>query len=215
MSNFDEILLIFAEKKQRPMLQYLISGNNLNEIITIADQALNNGCRWIRLDLSKVKSDEIEPSIKTLKEKCDECEAYLSIDNDIETITQLKVSGTHLGAKELPELVDIRKKLGEEPIIGLTIEDSTQVPFLPRTAIDYVAVNGSDLENCRRIVKQMRDSNLDEPVVAVLSPGISLDKLMATGVDGIAVYHSNTPPSMLQEILEVLDIIVRQRLEML
>ena len=150
-----------------------------------------------------------------MKEKCDECEAYLSLDNDVETVAQIKLSGTHLGVKDLSKLVDIRKALGEEPIMGLTIEDSAQVPFLPRTAIDYVAVNGSDLENCRKVVKQMRDSNLDEPVVATLTPGISLDELMATGVDGIALCNSSTPPSMLQEILKALDTIVKQRLEML
>ena len=61
----------------------------------------------------------------------------------------------------------------------------------------------------------MRDSNLDEPVVATLTPGISLDELMATGVDGIALCNSSTPPSMLQEILKALDTIVKQRLEML
>ena len=205
----------FCRKNQRPMLQYLISGNELDEIINIAEQALNNGCRWIRLDLSKVKNSEIEPSIKALQEKCDECEAYLSLDNDVETVTQLKVSGTHLGVKDLSKLVDIRKELGEETIMGLTIEDSAQVPFLPRTAIDYVAVNGSDFENCRKVVKQMRDSNLDEPVVATLTPGISLDELMATGVDGIALCNSSTPPSILQEILKALDTIVKQRLEML
>ena len=205
----------FCRKNRRPMLQYLISGNELDEIINIAEQALNNGCRWIRLDLSKVKSSDIEPSINALKEKCDECEAYLSLDNDVETVAQLKVSGTHLGAKDLSKLVDIRKELGEEPIMGLTIEDSAQVPFLPQTAIDYVAVNGSDLENCHKVVKQMRDSNLDEPVVATLTPGISLDELMATGVDGIALCNSSTPPSMLQEILKALDTIVKQRLDML
>lgn len=197
------------------MLQYLISGNDYSEIITIAEQALNHGCRWIRLDLSEVESEKIEPIIKALQERCNECEAYLSIENDVDTVAQLKVSGTHLAAIDLPKLVDIRKALGEEPIIGLTIEEPAQVPFLPRTAIDYVEVDGSDLDNCRKIVKQMRDSNFDEPVVATITPGIGLDELMATGVDGISLYHSSTPPSMLHEILKKLDTIVKQRLKML
>lgn len=195
------------------MLQYLISGNNAQEIINTTTSALDNGCRWIRLDMGDLPHADVEATIKSLQEKCNVCEAYLSIENDVETVAKLKVQGTHLGIKHLPKLIDIRKTLGEEPIIGLTIEEPAQVPFLPRTAIDYVAIDGSDLENCRGIVSQMRDSNFDEPVVATLAHGISVDELMATGVDGIAVHHTTTLPSMLQTILKELGAIMQQRLK--
>lgn len=195
------------------MLQYLISGNNSQVIINTATSALDNGCRWIRLDLSELPQADIETTVKSLQEKCNECEAYLSIENDVETVAQLKLPGTHLGTKDLANIIDTRKALGEEPIIGLTIEEPAQVPFLPRTAIDYVAVDGSDLDNCRKIVSQMRDSNFDEPLVATLTPGISIDEIMATGVDGIAVYHISTPPSLLQNLLKELDNIMQQRLK--
>lgn len=194
------------------MLQYLINGNDAQEIINTATSALENGCRWIRLDLSELAHADIETTVKSLQEKCNECEAYLSIENDVETVDQLKLPGTHLGSKDLPRLIDIRKTLGEEPIIGLTIEEPAQVPFLPRTAIDYVAVDSSDLENCRRIVQQMRDSNFDEPLVATLTPGISVDEIMATGVDGIAVHHTTTLPTELPQQLEKLATILERRL---
>ncbi len=194
------------------MLQYLISGNNSQVIINTATSALDNGCRWIRLDLSELPQADIETTVKSLQEKCNECEAYLSIENDVETVAQLKLPGTHLGTKDLANIIDTRKALGEEPIIGLTIEEPAQVPFLPRTAIDYVAVDGSDLDNCRKIVSQMRDSNFDEPLVATLTPGISIDEIMATGVDGIAVHHTTTLPTELPQQLEKLATILERRL---
>ena len=194
------------------MLQYLISGNNAQEIVNTATSALDNGCRWIRLDLSELVQTDIETTVKSLQEKCNECVAYLSIENDVDTVTKLKLPGIHLGTKDLPNIIDLRKTLGEEPIIGLTIEEPAQVPFLPRTAIDYVAVDGSDLDNCRKIVSQMRDSNFDEPLVATLTPGISIDEIMATGVDGITVHHTTTLPTELPQQLEKLATILERRL---
>ena len=195
------------------MLQYLISGNNASEIVSIASQALNSGCRWIRVDLSELPLTDFHTTVKSLQDKCNECEAYLSIENDVEIVAQQKLAGIHLAACHLPNLVETRKVLGEEPIMGITVEDYSQVPFLPKTAIDYVAVKGDDLDNCRKTVQQMRESNFDEPIVATLTPGISIDELMATGVDGIAVEHITTPPSMLQALLKKVEIIMQQRLK--
>ncbi len=194
------------------MLQYLISGNSASEIVSITNQALDKGCRWIRVDLSEVPKNDIEPLVKALQEKCSDCEAFLSVENDVDMVIRLKLAGIHLTASYLPTLIETRKALGEEPIMGVTIEDSAQVPFLPRTAIDYIAVKGSDLDNCQRIVQQMRDSNLDEPVVATFAPDMSLEKLMSTGIDGIAVYHSTTLPSDLPQLLAALTTFLERRL---
>ena len=195
------------------MLQYIVGGSNAQEIINTATSALDNGCRWIRLDLSELTPVEIEFTVKSLQEKCIDIEAFLSLENDVENVATMKTAGLHLGESSMNTATDARKRLGEEPIIGITIKESADVPLVPRNAIDYVAVNGSDLKNCRKIVQQMRDSNFDEPVVATLTPDISLDQIMATGVGGIAVHHNTTPPTKLQELLKKLNTLVEQRLE--
>ena len=195
------------------MLQYIVGGSNAQEIINTATSALDNGCRWIRLDLSELTPVEIEFTVKSLQEKCIDIEAFLSLENDVENVATMKTAGLHLGESSMNTATDARKRLGEEPIIGITIKESADVPFVPRNAIDYVAVNGSDLKNCRKIVQQMRDSNFDEPVVATLTPDISLDQIMATGVGGIAVHHNTTPPAKLEELLKKLNTLVEQRLE--
>ena len=194
------------------MLQYIVSGNNAQEIISTATNALNNGCRWIRLDLKGIDSAEIESTVKTLQEKCNDLEAFLSLENDVENATTMKVGGVHLGNDSKITSVDARKRLGEETIIGITVAEAADVPFIPRTAIDYVAVANDDLDNCRKVVEQMKATGLEEPVVAPYSQSTPLKTLMSTGINGIAVNQSNTPVTMLPQLLKELNALIEQRL---
>ncbi len=195
------------------MLQYIISGSNAQDIISTATIALNNGCRWIRLDLSELTPVEIEATVKTLQEKCNEIEAFLSLDNDVQNVATLKVAGIHLRHDSKITAVDARKQLGEEPIIGITVTEAADVPFIPRTAIDYVAVANDDLDGYRKVVQQMKATGLEEPVIAPYCHATPLKTLMDTGINGIAVHHSTTPPATLQELLKELNTLVKQRLE--
>ncbi|MBO4721833.1 MAG: thiamine phosphate synthase [Muribaculaceae bacterium] len=194
------------------MLQYIVSGNNAQEIISTATNALNNGCQWIRLDLKGIDSAEIESTVKTLQEKCNDLEAFLSLENDVENATTMKVGGVHLGNDSKITAVDARKRLGEETIIGITVAEAADVPSIPRTAIDYIAVTNDDLDNCRKVVEQMKATGLEEPVVAPYSHSTPLKTLMSTGINGIAVNQSNTPVTMLPQLLKELNALFEQRL---
>lgn len=194
------------------MLQYIVSGNDAQEIINTATSALNNGCRWIRLDLSEIKPAEIEVLVKSLQEKCDSLKAFLSLENDVENVTTMKANGVHLGIDSKISSVEARKQLGEEQILGITVAEAADVPFMPRTAIDYVAVSSDDLDECRKVVEQMKATGLEEPVVAPYSQATPLSRLMSTGINGIAVHHSDTPATMLPELLNELNTMVKQRL---
>ena len=66
------------------MLQYIVSGENGVEIVGTVEAALNNSCRWIRLDLSCLSSTERVATIETVSRLCKNSDAILSIENDIE-----------------------------------------------------------------------------------------------------------------------------------
>lgn len=195
------------------MLQYIVSGSNAQNIISTATSALDNGCRWIRLDLSELTPAEIEVTVKSLQEKCNTHEAFLSLENDVANVIALKVAGVHLGHESKITAVDVRKQLGEEPIIGITVTEAADVPFIPRTAIDYVAVTSDDLDTCRKVVQQMKAIGFEEPVIAPYSQLIPLNTLMDTGINGIALHHNTTPTTMLPKLLKELNTLVKQRLE--
>ena len=195
------------------MLQYIICGNNASKIIDLAQQALDNGCRWIRLDLSAINTNEIEATVELLQEKCSHVEAFMTIENDVETAISMKMAGVHLGLDSKITAVEARKKLGEEPVMGITIKHGSEVPFIPRSAVDYIAIENDSLEECSKVVEQMKAAGLNEPVVATFKPDMSLDSLFNTGINGIAVNNHTTLPTFLQELLKELNTLVKQRLE--
>ncbi len=194
------------------MLQYIIGGNNASKIIDLTQQALDNGCRWIRLDLSAINTNEIEATVKLLQEKCSHVEAFMTIENDVDTAISMKMAGVHLGLDSKITAVEARKKLGEEPIMGITIKHGSEVPFIPRSAADYIAIENDSLEECSKVVEQMKAAGLDEPVVATFKPYMSLDSLFNTGINGIAVHHSTTTPSQIAILIDKITSLVEKRL---
>lgn len=200
------------------MLQYIVSGENGVEIVGTVEAALNNSCRWIRLDLSCLSSTERErvATIETVSRLCKNSDAILSIENDIELYKQLKVDGIHV-ADESMSLVDIRKELGEEPIMGLTIKEASQVPFLPRTAIDYVEIDKSvdDIKVHNEIVRQFRDAGIEEPVVAHFENTPTLEMLHNCGADGIALDSKTVSPDVLVDLINGLERLNQERIDSL
>lgn len=198
------------------MLQYIVSGENGVEIVGTVEAALNNSCRWIRLDLSCLLSNERVATIETVSRLCKNSDAILSIENDIELYKQLKVDGIHV-ADESMSLVDIRKELGEEPIMGMTIKEASQVPFLPRTAIDYVEIDNSvdDIKVHNEIVRQFRDAGIEEPVVAHFENTPTLEMLHNCGADGIVLDSKTVSPDVLVDLINGLERLNQERIDSL
>ena len=198
------------------MLQYIVSGENGVEIVGTVEAALNNSCRWIRLDLSCLSSTERVATIETVSRLCKNSDAILSIENDIELYKQLKVDGIHV-ADESMSLVDIRKELGEEPIMGMTIKEASQVPFLPRTAIDYVEIDKSvdDIKVHNEIVRQFRDAGIEEPVVAHFENTPTLEMLHNCGADGIVLDSKTVSPDVLVDLINGLERLNQERIDSL
>ena len=105
------------------------------------------------------------------------------------------------------------KHLGEDTIIGITVADAAQVPFVPRTAIDYIAVASDNLDTCHKVMEQTRAAGLEEPVIAPFAHATPLASLMATGVNGIAAHNTTTPPAMIPQLLKELNTLLEQRLK--
>ena len=199
------------------MLQYIIGGSNSFDIIETAKTALFNGCQWIRLDISKLTADDCDKIIKKLQQSCKNFEAILTVENDVDAVKRWKVDGVHLDFANKASAIQVRKTLGEEPIIGITIKDSSEVPFIPRTAADYVEidVNVDDLAIHAAIVNQMKQTGMEEPVVAHFASIPSLSSLIQSGVNGIALNSATVNPVELKDLIRKLDMLNEDRLNAL
>ena len=196
------------------MLQYIIKSNNAISLKDNVKCALEGGCKWIRLDVSLMESDDTEQCVKDILAMCKKHDCILTIEDDVEIAKQTQVDGVHLTKIASISPVEARKQLGEEPILGMTISEANEVPFLPRTAVDYIEVSDcNEIQEYTKIVAQMKQTGLEEPVVARLNDITAVNEVMAAGINGIALMHNLSHMGILNDLISQLENIVEKHLQ--
>lgn len=194
------------------MLQFITHPSEKYSIAEEAQMAIEGGCRWIQLRMKDASDEEVRNVALEIIPMCQETDTFLIIDDRVELVNELKVSGVHLGKEDMDPL-QARELLGPNAIIGVTANTADDILRFKGKDIDYVGVGPfrftttkKNLASClgldgyRSIVKAVRDAGMEIPLVAI--GGISLDDvepLMATGVNGIAMSGAiiNAPDPML------------------
>ena len=131
---------------------------------------------------------------------CQETDTFLIIDDRVELVNELRVSGVHLGKEDMDPM-QAREILGPHAIIGVTANTAADIIKFKGKDVDYVGLGPFrftttkknlapeiGLEGYTEIVKDVRAAGVELPIVAI--GGITEDDvkpLMATGVNGIAM----------------------------
>ena len=182
------------------MLQFITHPSDKYTIAEEAQMAIEGGCHWIQLRMKNATDDEVRNVAMELIPLCQETDTFLVIDDRVELVNELKVSGVHLGKEDMPAR-EARELLGPHAIIGVTANTIDDLLALRGLDVDYVGLGplrhtttkerlASVLgyEGYRDIVAQARAAGIELPIVAI--GGITTDDiepLMATGVNGMAV----------------------------
>lgn len=174
--------------------------------------AIEGGCRWIQLRMKNSTDEEVKETALQLIDMCREHDAFLIIDDRVNVVNDLKVSGVHLGKEDMNPM-EARELLGPNAIIGVTANTAEDILAFKGKDVDYVGLGPFrytttkeklapviGIDGYKEIVKQVRDAGIELPIVAV--GGITLEDvpaLMETGVNGIAVSGAiiNAPDPML------------------
>ena len=182
------------------MLQFITHPSDKYTIAEEAQMAIEGGCRWIQLRMKNATDDEVRNVAMELIPLCQETDTFLVIDDRVELVNELKVSGVHLGKEDMPAR-EARELLGPHAIIGVTANTIDDLLALRGLDVDYVGLGPLrhtttkerlapvlGYEGYRDIVAQARAAGIELPIVAI--GGITTDDiepLMATGVNGMAV----------------------------
>lgn len=182
------------------MLQFITHPSDRYSIAEEARMVIEGGCRWIQLRMKQASDEEVRQVATELIPLCRETDTFLVIDDRVELVNELKVSGVHLGKEDMPPR-EARELLGPHAIIGVTANTADDILALRGIDVDYVGLGPFrhtttkerlapvlGLEGYRDIVAKVRQAGIELPIVAI--GGITADDiepLMATGVSGIAV----------------------------
>lgn len=203
------------------MLQFITHPSARYSIVEEVKMALEGGCRWIQLRMKEASDDEVKAVALEIIPLCKEVDAILVIDDRVELVKELEVTGVHLGKNDMP-LAEARSVLEGGPIIGATANTAGDIFALKGIDVDYVGLGPFrhtttkeklspilGLDGYRKIIKEVREAGVNLPIVAI--GGITLediDDVMATGVNGVAVsgaiINSENPVEYTKAILNKL-----------
>lgn len=182
------------------MLQFITHPSERYSIVEQVKMVLEGGCKWIQLRMKEATDEEVKAVAEELIPLCKEADAILVIDDRVELVKEMEVTGVHLGKKDMP-VAEARNLLEGGPIIGATANTVGDIFALKGIDVDYVGLGPFrhtttkenlspilGLEGYSKIMKEIREAGVQLPVVAI--GGITLediDDVMATGVNGVAI----------------------------
>lgn len=193
------------------MLQYIISKNERYNIEEQTKMALNAGCRWIELDFEDTPIENAKLIIEKIIPLCKETDAILIIDDYIDLVKELDITGVRLCKKNTTP-ADVRNILEGGPIIGVNVSSVGDIYALKGIDIDYVALGDFKtlgIDSYKKIVSEVRNAGIELPIVAYGDIYIEdIDNIMSTGVNGIAmskaITNAENPTKYINSVLEKL-----------
>ena len=182
------------------MLQFITHPSEHYSIAEEAQMAIEGGCRWIQLRMKDASDDEVRQVAMEIIPMCRETDTFLIIDDSVELVNELKVSGVHLGKNDMDPL-EAREILGPHAIIGITANTAEDIIRYKGKDVDYVGLGPFrhtttkknlspvlGIEGYTSVISQVRQAGVELPIVAIGGITIDdIDAIMATGVNGIAV----------------------------
>ncbi len=177
---------------------YLVTDRDLSlgrDIEWIVTEAVRGGATMVQLREKGCSTAEFIDIAKRLKRALEPYDVALVANDRVDVALAADLDGVHIGQSDM-SYEDARKLLGEDKIIGLSVESMEQVVAANELDVDYIGISPLyatptkedtaepfGLEGCRRAVELSRHPS-------VVIGGLNMSTIagaMAQGTDGVAV----------------------------
>ena len=204
------------------MLQYITHNSERYSTVDQVKTVIEGGCRWIQLRMKDATDMEVRNVAIELIPICRDNDAFLIIDDRVELVNELRVSGVHLGKEDMPPR-QARELLGPHAIIGVTANTADDILATRGIDIDYIGLGPvKHTETKKRlapvlgvagvaqVMAKVRAAGIETPVVAI--GGVTAEDvpaLMAADVNGVAmsgaILRSPDPAAYTARVVETLN----------
>ncbi len=173
------------------MLQFLTHRSNNYSIAEEAQMAIEGGCTWIQVTKSLNPDADMRQTLLDVQPLCEENQAFLIVDSDVELANELRIHGVHLHKGDIEPAV-AREKLGPHAVIGVDSETAADILALKGLDIDYVVLGPFSkeflLDDYRLIIAEVRAKEFEIPIVARGEISVEdIKPLLDAGVNGVAL----------------------------
>lgn len=158
------------------------------------EQALEGGATFIQLREKELDEGHFLKEAEEIKELCRKYRVPFVINDNVEIAARIDADGVHVGQGDMAA-GDVRKRLGEDKIIGVSAQTVEQALLAERMGADYLGVGAVFPTGSKKDATEVSHEVLRTicravkiPVIAIGGIGRSnVTKLAGTGICGIAV----------------------------
>lgn len=158
------------------------------------EEALKGGVTMVQLREKQLSEDELVAEAIQIKELCHRYEVPLIINDNVDAALKSGADGVHVGIEDAP-VSEIRRRAGDDFIIGATAKTTEQAKAAEAAGADYLGVGAvfpsPTKKNAIRITPQdLREICGSVAIPAVAIGGITRDnvsEIKGGGMAGVAV----------------------------
>lgn len=188
-------------------------GRPIEEVVTAA---VEGGVTMVQLREKECSTGEFITLARTLKEALAPHGVPLIINDRVDVALAVDAEGVHIGQSDM-NYEDARRLLGPDKIIGLSVENFSDLERANSLEVDYVGISpvyGTPTK--RDTAEPFGLEGLQRAVALSVHPTVAIGgmnattigEVMQTGVDGVAVVSAIcSAPSPRKAAQELLDII--------
>lgn len=181
----------------KDMLMYVITdrkwlgGRNLAEEV---EKSIKGGATFIQVREKDISHNEFLKVAREVKQVTDKYNIPLVINDNIEIAVEIGADGVHIGQED-EDINEVRKKLGNNKIIGLSVQTKEQAILGEKMGADYLGVGSMFKTNTKSDAKCIELETLRDIKNAVEIPIVTIGgidkenilKMKGYGADGISV----------------------------
>ncbi len=163
-------------------------------LVCQVEKAIKGGAVFVQLREKKLDREHFLQEAKEVGELCKKYKVPFVVNDDVEIALASGADGVHVGQSDM-EAGDVRRKLGAEKIIGVSVQTVEQAVLAQERGADYLGAGAvfptdSKMDACEVSHETLRQicEAVDIPVIAI--GGINKDnvkELSGSGICGIAV----------------------------
>jgi len=168
-----------------------LNGQTLEEQV---EKAIKGGATFLQLREKKLCYDDFLKQAIALKKITDKYNIPFVINDNVDIAIAVDADGIHVGQKDM-EAGKVRQKLGQNKIIGVSVQTVEQAILAQKQGADYLGVGAVFSTSTKLDASEVSFETLQKicnavsiPVVAI--GGISQSNILqlkGSGIDGVAV----------------------------
>lgn len=158
------------------------------------EQALEGGATFVQLREKELDREHFLEEAREIKELCGRYKVPFVINDNVEIAAEVDADGVHVGQSDM-EAGDVRKKLGQDKIIGVSAQTVEQALLAEEMGADYLGVGAvfhtgskADADDVSHETLRAICEAVHIPVIAIGGIGKNnVLELSGSGICGIAV----------------------------